>query len=301
MKIPDIIHKIIVNVLLLVVYAFFFGQESFKKYLDNAVIITEDTEHPAFITPPAITIFPMNPIHGANEKLVNFNLCSNFTGQKFEECVGSIDFSQFPSCLNFTGQQFFICVENASYSISETLWNNYHDKLYLGEFYVSVWWGIAKSVMMEEGSINNNVFTPHLELNKSLKYMILITDPKLQLYTASPDVVARSLFTISENTRMEIYLQAVRHEKLNQPHKPCEPSPVYDFAQCVEKAIMSRAGCQPHWRRFSVEDLPECDNSSMLTRYNEEYWSVGNLYREDLVRDTGCYLPCSFFEYKASQ
>ena len=51
------LDKIIVSILLLVVYAYFFGQESFKKYLDDSVIITEHTENPAFITPPAITIF----------------------------------------------------------------------------------------------------------------------------------------------------------------------------------------------------------------------------------------------------
>ena len=53
MKMP--LDKIIVSILLLVVYAYFFGQESFKKYLDDAVIITEHTENPAFITPPAMT------------------------------------------------------------------------------------------------------------------------------------------------------------------------------------------------------------------------------------------------------
>ena len=110
---------------------------------------------------------------------------------------------------------------------------------------MSNWWGIAKSVKMEAGIIRNNVFTPHIELKKSLKYMILITDPKLQLYTASPDVVARSLFTIDESTRINFYLQTIKHEKLNQAHNPCEPSPEYNFAECVEKAIMVRSGCQP--------------------------------------------------------
>ena len=73
--------------------------------------------------------------------------------------------------------------------ISETLWSEYHDKFDLAEFFVSNWWGIAKSVKMEAGKIKNNVFTPKIVLKRNLKYMILITDPKLQLYTASPDVV----------------------------------------------------------------------------------------------------------------
>ena len=83
------LDKIIVSILLLVVYAYFFGQESFKKYLDDAVIITEHTENPAFITPPAITIFPMNPDHGSGQKVGDFNDLCSFTSQKFKfkECV----------------------------------------------------------------------------------------------------------------------------------------------------------------------------------------------------------------------
>ena len=183
--------------------------------------------------------------------------------------------------------------------ISETLWSEYHDKFDLAEFFVSNWWGIAKSVKMEAGKIKNNVFTPKIVLKRNLKYMILITDPKLQLYTASPDVVARSLFTIDESTRINFYLQTIKHEKLNQPHNSCEP-PEYNFAQCVEKAIMARAECQPHWRRFSSENLPECDNATMLTRYSEEYWNVCDLYRQEIINVTGCHLPCSFLEYKVS-
>ena len=176
---------------------------------------------------------------------------------------------------------------------------NSHNKLNVTEFFVSNWWGIAKSVNMDEGVIINHNDN-HIELNKSLKYMILITDPKLQLYTASPDVVARSLLTIDENTKINFYLRVTRHEKLNQPHNPCEPSPEYNFAQCVEKAIMSRAGCQPHWRRFTIEGLPDCDNSSMLTRYSEDYWKICDLYRQEIINLTGCHLPCSFLEYKVS-
>ena len=75
---------------------------------------------------------------------------------------------------------------------------NSHNKLNVTEFFVSNWWGIAKSVKMVEGVIANNKISPNLRLNESLDYVILITDPKLQLYTASPDVVARSLITVKE-------------------------------------------------------------------------------------------------------
>ena len=40
------VYKTIVNIILLIVYVFLFGQQSIIKFFDNAVIVTEDMEHP---------------------------------------------------------------------------------------------------------------------------------------------------------------------------------------------------------------------------------------------------------------
>ena len=62
---------------------------------------------------------------------------------------------------------------------------------------------------MVDGVIANNKISPNLRLNESLDYVILITDPKLQFYTASPDVVARALITVKERRgKYFFYLQA---------------------------------------------------------------------------------------------
>ena len=203
-----------------------------------------------------------------------------------------------------TGKQFTDCVEKVSFSICDIFKSyNVTDKFKVAEFFIDSWWGIAKSVQMFRGAMANNVlFSPHIALNESLKYLIMITDPKLQLFAASPDVISRSLFKRNEKAGVySFYLKATKYVKLNQPHNPCEPSSDYNFAQCVEKKIMVRAGCQPHWRRFPTQDLPECDNTSMLTQYGEEYWKLGNLYREDLIDVTGCHLPCTFMKYTVSR
>ena len=51
------VYKTIVNIILLIVYVFLFGQQSIIKFFDNAVIVTEDMEHPASIIPPGILTF----------------------------------------------------------------------------------------------------------------------------------------------------------------------------------------------------------------------------------------------------
>ena len=98
---------------------------------------------------------------------------------------------------------------------------------------------------------------------------------------------------------IEIYFQAIRHEKLNQPGKPCERDPNYNFGQCVERTIMTRAGCQPPWSRTDLHGLlPLCDNWSLLTRYHNERYRLWLMDNENLINDTKCLMPCIFMEYK---
>ena len=96
-------------------------------------------------------------------------------------------------CSNIGGQTFYDCVEEKSYSHPSNT-----SLIKVKPFFVSEWWGLGKSVEIEVMS-NNVLSTPYIDLNENISYMILITDPKLQLYTASPDVVSRSLFSIKQN------------------------------------------------------------------------------------------------------
>ena len=51
----------IVSVALLIIYVYFFGQNSIRKYVDNAVFVTTLEEKPKYITPPGKynMFFPM--------------------------------------------------------------------------------------------------------------------------------------------------------------------------------------------------------------------------------------------------
>ena len=48
--------SVIVSVALLIIYVYFFGQNSIRKYVDNAVFVTTLEEKPKYITPPGITL-----------------------------------------------------------------------------------------------------------------------------------------------------------------------------------------------------------------------------------------------------
>ena len=96
-----------------------------------------------------------------------------------------------------------------------------------------------------------------------------------------------------------LILKPMRHEKLNLPHSPCENSPGYSFSGCVHEYVMRKAGCQPPWRRFSVEGLPICDNWALLNKYTIENSKVGSdMVKDELIAETKCMFPCTFMEYK---
>ena len=93
----------------------------------------------------------------------------------------------------------------------------------------------------------------------------------------------------------------MRHKKLNNVDSPCHPSPDYHFAQCVHKSIVLKTGCQPHWRYFTVDGVPTCDNLSMLQNYQRILFNITyNMDSEDVFQATNCLRPCTFLEYKVS-
>ena len=196
-------------------------------------------------------------------------------------------------CRNKTGVQFIQCFEEMTFSVKEIVQaaikgHNNDDDEYV-ESYLNVYeddeddskgirvnnffddyGGLVKSVDLNNDTLisHSEWLTIELQLNSNLSYEIYFMDKKLQHVFGSPDIIPRPVITLKPNAgEVNIYLKAIRHEKLNQPHKPCDPSPYYDFTICLEKSIITRAGCQPPWRRFIMEGEPLCDNLTLLNKF----------------------------------
>ena len=168
------------------------------------------------------------------------------------------------------------------------------------------WDGIVQSVEINnETVITYDYLTSHtFELNNTnnVSYLIYIMDKKMEFITGSPVIIPRSMIILKHNAGENfLYLKAIRHEKLNRPDKPCESSPEYNFASCLEKSVIARAGCQPPWKRFTVDGQPTCDNMSLLNQFGEEYTTFYNMERHQLYEETNCLMPCIFMEYKVSE
>ena len=154
-------------------------------------------------------------------------------------------------------------------------------------------------------------------MNNNLSYEVLIMDPKAQIFSSSPSIIPRSKIKLlhGEPKTTEIFLkvkyddmlhywqihndiQVIRHQKINRADNPCEISPDYNFGHCVEESIMRMIGCQLPWRRVNIDDLPICDNATMLARYDYFYWSAVDYGKNHLLKLTKCLMPCSFLEFK---
>ena len=97
------------------------------------------------------------------------------------------------------------------------------------------------------------------------------------------------------------FVQAIRHERLNKPNMPCETSGSYDMGQCIERSIISGVGCQPPWRRYSVEGTPLCDNLwSLFNTYHIATAVISNMDLNQLIKRNQCLPPCSYMEFKVS-
>ena len=92
----------------------------------------------------------------------------------------------------------------------------------------------------------------------------------------------------------------IRHEKLNKHDSPCVSSPDYNFADCVERHVVMKVGCQIPWSRITMKGMPLCDNSTTFNKYDKYMDEVSYMQKDDLFRTTKCFIPCTFMEYKVS-
>ena len=289
-------------------YIYLFGQHSFQKYLDRGIIIINQEGKPP-ITPPgkeedikmskltfscfsAFIIFQMNPETNGSGWKDDFGMCENKTGEDFITCIERIAFLQNDL---ITGYRINETVHfDLNNSISSDLFQ-------VKSYFRNTWDGLIQSVEITNDKVLSHKTSSSFTflLNSNLSYYIYIMDKKFQFVMSSPDVLPRSYLVFkAERVSKYLYLKAIRHEKLNLASKPCEPDPGYSMADCIQKSIITKAGCQPHWRRVTIDVMPVCDNVSMISRYDEEFWKYIDLSRRELLGELKCRLPCSFMEYK---
>ena len=185
-------------------------------------------------------------------------------------------------------------------------------------YYLNNLMGMVHILKPKSGVIGKDLESSlNLQLNNSVSHYILICDPKIAITTANHGIVPKlfvilqkgsgksflmfkvtSVFFLITNNYNNLDMQSVRHENINRPQNPCEEDPQYNFAYCLEKSIVTRAGCQPYWSKYNVSTMPFCSNTSMLQKYSDVSLNFSKLYKNELIETSKCLRPCSFTEYK---
>ena len=204
----QVVAHIVLNIALIILYGVFFGQQSVRKYLDKAVIITKQKDTSSSVISPSdntvcfhnclynvssftgITIFSVNPDTGSGWK-IDTNL------DELEETL----------CRDRgTGADFLQCVEESAYTIEDIIPpNDCSQNLKVENFFMMSHSGLVKSIEDFSGKEKTE-----LPLNGNLTYNIYLSDPSLPFITTNPRVIPRSMISLKQREGVVMQYFTVR-------------------------------------------------------------------------------------------
>ena len=190
------------------------------------------------------------------------------------------------NCEEKHGDMFTKCLENSTFSADEIIVESRNFKNINTVFSDYYSFPMVQMLFFDTETTFTELST-YISLMPNLTYFIGVYDSKIEYLSTNPDTIPRSFLKLEKNAGIvgvflkvrkcdlqipkDNLIQAIRHEKLNTKTKPCEPSSDYNFSDCVEKSILTKAGCQPPWRKVTIEEMPLCDNATLLLKYHIEY------------------------------
>ena len=125
---------------------------------------------------------------------------------KFKEAMGWKHYNG-SSMGKGSGKNYINCHENYTYSENDIFTESYHS-LKLNRFYVFWELGLLQSIELDIGMITHN-FTKSMSLNfnNTLKYLIWITDPKIQIFSQIPETFPRARIDLIKNKTTTVFLK----------------------------------------------------------------------------------------------
>ena len=176
--------NVAVSIVLIIIYAYFFGQPSFNKYVKDGIIIIKNKERTSDMPPPRkfrYIIFYHVYNKGALLVIILYPLNPQSGGWKSE--------NSYTQCTTKEGEQFIECIENNSYynygnNFNQS--NSVEEKYYYatGRLYT-----MGQNLQAKSGAITyRSTASLRIPVDDSLKYVIYMLDPKLNILTYDPDM-----------------------------------------------------------------------------------------------------------------
>ena len=91
-----------------------------------------------------------------------------------------------------------------------------------------------------------------IRLNPSHAYLVVVHETSLFALTTNR-LAATTVFRLSRSTKKEratqLTLEAVKWKRMNLPGRSCNPSPDYNFTECVIESKAKQVGCTLPWNK----------------------------------------------------
>ena len=219
---------------LFLIFLFYFGLPSLKKYQTQVTLSSEKMIPNDFESPPALTICPMKR---------RKNIAWKETIE-LEEKTEDITPKLKEICLARNMSNMTQCVDRMGYGLNETLtlavtkrstnlmrpefWTENLMHFYLPKcFILNLTSGYGDTI--ETGLM--------LELNSELDYIVYIHDPLFFFPSVNPRTVPRASLHIGKTGLQFIFIEEILNHMLDQPNKRCRESKEYIFTKCVQSSI----------------------------------------------------------------
>ena len=120
---------------------------------------------------------------------------------------------------------------------------------------------------------------------------------KVTLYLNNNELKADDHVIAEAPAGLTVWLQAIKHERMNRASRPCEESEDYSLADCINQGMARQVGCQSFWSNFSR--IPFCRDWGSLKKYIRAYDDL--MYLHETFDKHGCLEPCTFIHYQVKK
>ena len=216
--------RILFQMSLFAVFFCFFGLPAIEKYKDYDVIVVEKTKFTKGIPLPAITIVVSDQLFG-----FDYDSCYNMSASAIDECINA-NSKNWSHIIKGVTQGF---VRKKSLSITSNLVKEDFNRLF-GRFF-------TLNITLKIGP-NDEKDQMYILLYPKYVYQILIHDPDFFIYNevATSIPMTRKYFDTRNGKSYFYNFDLAEVNELNHPGDPCNPSPHYNFQNCIKESVTSQ-------------------------------------------------------------
>ena len=177
--------------------------------------------------------------------------------------------------------------------MSENLWSSIMDTVYYGMCHTFTFTDKVYADMVTDGFL--------FYLDPGLNYRVIFHDPKFYHIVSNTLTFPRIWLEYKAGQNMKAgeyegrFITVTEHHLLNRPEQPCEEEEEdYDFLECVKTSQARMVGCRPPWDIWSPHSIPLCQSMEQLKLYEKLDLQYVSYERKQIVRSTGCHVPCKY-------